>query len=71
MKSYINSNIKSTFTIANEIATRLHFSLFNLLCLYGIFSLGIVKLIPGTEHFCESSQQAIGRFAYMIGRKEN
>lgn len=71
MANYFNTNIKSTFSIANEVATGLHFSIANLACLYGIFSLGIVKLIPGTEHFCESSQLAIGRFAYAIGKKED
>ena len=71
MKDYIETNIKSTFAIANEIATGLHFSITNVGCLYGIFTLGIIKLIPGVEKFATPAQQSIGRFAYMIGRKEN
>ena len=71
MTNYFNTNIKSTFTIANEIATGLHFSVANVGFLYGIFTLGIIKLIPGTEKLATPAQEAIGRFAYMIGRKEN
>ena len=71
MKDYIETNIKSTFAIANEVATGLHFSITNIGCLYGIFTLGIIKLIPGTEKIATPAQQAIGKFAYMIGRKEN
>lgn len=71
MKNYINENVKSTFAIANEVATGLHFSIANVGCLYGIFTLGIIKLIPGVEKFATPAQQAIGKFAYMIGRKED
>lgn len=71
MTNYFNTNIKSTFTIANEIATGLHFSIANIGCLYGIFTLGIIKLIPGTEKIATPAQVAIGRFAYMIGKKED
>jgi hypothetical protein len=71
MKDYIKTNIKSTFDIASEVATGLHFSIANIGCLYGIFTLGIIKLIPGTEKIATPAQQAIGRFAYMIGRKED
>ena len=71
MTNYFNTNIKSTFTIANEVATGLHFSIANVGFLYGIFTLGIIKLIPGTEKLATPAQQAIGKFAYMIGRKEN
>lgn len=68
--AYIKNNFKNTFTVANEIATGLHFSVINLGCLYSVFTLGIIGCIPGFERFTESSQKAIGRFAFMVGKKE-
>lgn len=60
----------NTFSVAHEIATELHFSITNLGCLYGVFTLGIVGLVPGLGGFAKSSQRAIGRFAFMVGKKE-
>lgn len=71
MKNYINENVKSTFMVANQVATGLHFSLTNLLCLYGIFSLGVIKLIPGTERFTTYGQMKFAQFAFVTGKKED
>lgn len=71
MANYVNTNIKSTFEIANQVATGLHFSLTNLICLYGIFSLGIIKLIPGTESFTTFGQVKFAQIAFLTGKKED
>lgn len=71
MKEYFDNNVKSTFMVANQVATNLHFSLTNLLCLYGIFSLGIIKLIPGTEKFTTFGQIKFAQFAFVTGKKED
>lgn len=71
MKDYINNNVKSTFYIANQVATSLHFSIINLMCLYGIFSLGILKLIPGSEKFTTYGQMKFAQIAFVTGKKED
>lgn len=72
MKSLINTiNNTTTFTVAKEIATDLHFSITNLCCLYGIFTLGVIAIIPGATRFTSPAQRAIGQFAFMVGQKED
>jgi hypothetical protein len=72
MKSLINTiNNTTTFQVASEVATGLHFSITNLLCLYGIFTLGIVAIIPGATKLTDPAQRAIGNFAYLVGKKED
>lgn len=71
MKNYINENVKSTFDIANQVATGLHFSILNLGCLYGIFTLGLIKLIPGTEKFTTFGQIKFAQIAFVTGKKED
>lgn len=64
-------NGTTTFTVAREIATDLHFSVTNLACLYGIFTLGIIAIIPGATKFTSPAQHAIGNFAFAVGKKED
>lgn len=72
MKSVINSiNNTTTFQVASEIATGLHFSITNLVCLYGVFTLGIVSIIPGMNKVTDPAQHAIGNFAFYVGKKED
>lgn len=72
MKSLINTiNNTTTFSVAREIATGLHFSFTNLVCLYGVFTLGIVSIIPGATKLTDPAQRAIGNFAYLVGQKED
>ena len=72
MKSLINTiNNTTTFQVAHDIATGLHFSFTNILCLYGIFTLGIVSIIPGATKLTDPAQIAIGQFAYLVGQKED
>lgn len=72
MKKIINSiNNSTTFTVAHEVATSLHFSLTNVACLYGIFTLGIIAIIPGADKFTSPAQRAIGSFAFAVGKKED
>ncbi len=71
MKKYFDNNVKSTFAIANQVATGLHFSVINLMCLYGIFSLGIIKLIPGSEKFTTYGQIKFAQLAFVTGKKED
>lgn len=61
----------TTFTVAKEIAEDLHFSLTNVACLYGIFTLGIIAIIPGATKLTDPAQRAIGNFAFMVGTKED
>lgn len=72
MKNIIkNISNTTTFSVAREIATDLHFSATNLVCLYGIFTLGIISIIPGADKFTDPAQRAIGSFAFMVGKKED
>ncbi len=72
MKTIIkNLGNTTTFSVAKEIATDLHFSMTNLVCMYGIFTLGIVSIIPGAEKITSPAQRAIGNFAFMVGKKED
>ena len=72
MKNIIkNINNTTTFSVAREIAEDLHFSFTNLACLYGIFTLGIIAIIPGADKFTAPAQHAIGNFAFAVGKKEN
>ncbi len=72
MKNLINKlNETTTFSIAHEVATSLHFSLTNVACLYGIFTLGIIAIIPGATKLTDPAQRAIGSFAFMVGKKED
>lgn len=61
----------TTFTVAHDVATDLHFSFANLAILYGVFTLGIISIIPGASKFTSPTQLALGRFAYSIGTKED
>jgi len=71
MKKFLNTiNNTPTFVIAREISEDLHFSVVNLGCLYMIFTLGIVSIIPGASKLTTPTQEAIGRFAYSVGTKE-
>jgi len=72
MKNLINNvSNTTTFTVAREIATELHFSLTNLCCLYGVFTLGVIAIIPGASKLTSPAQHAIGNFAFMVGKKED
>lgn len=72
MKNLVSKiNSTTTFSVAHEIATDLHFSLANIAILYGVFTLGIFAIIPGAERFTDPAQIALGRFAYAIGKKED
>lgn len=72
MKKIIETlNGTTTFSVAREIATDLHFSVTNLCCLYGIFTLGVFAIIPGATKLTDPAQRAIGNFAFMVGRKED
>lgn len=70
LKNYFNTNIRSTFEYAYNISTGLHFSFINLFILYFVFVFGIIKLIPGTETFCDMAQIKLGQIAFVIGVKE-
>lgn len=71
MKNIIkNISNTTTFSVAREIATDLHFSVTNLCCLYGIFTLGVIAIIPGATKLTDPAQRAIGNFAFMVGKKE-
>ena len=72
MKNLINKlNETTTFSVAKEIAEDLHFSFTNLACLYGVFTLGIIAIIPGATKFTSPAQHAIGNFAFAVGKKED
>lgn len=72
MKKIINSiNNSTTFTVAHEVATSLHFSLTNLAILYGIFTIGIIAIIPGAEKLTNPAQIALGHLAFELGTKED
>lgn len=72
MKNIIkNIGSTTTFSVAKEIATDLHFSITNLCCLYGIFTLGVIAIIPGATKLTDPAQRAIGNFAFMVGKKED
>ena len=60
----------TTFVVAHDVATDLHFSLVNVAVLYSIFTLGIVSIVPGASRFTSPAQIALGKFAYMVGTKE-
>ena len=72
MKNLVEKiNATTTFRVAHEVATSLHFSLANMAILYGVFTIGIVAIIPGTEKFTDPAQLALGRLAFAIGKKED
>lgn len=72
MKNVINKiGNTTTFSVAHEVATSLHFSVANLAILYGIFSIGIIAIIPGAERFTDPAQIALGKLAFSIGKKED
>ena len=72
MKNLINKlNETTTFLVAHEVATSLHFSLTNLAILYGIFTIGIIAIIPGAVKLTDPAQIALGHLAFELGTKED
>lgn len=61
----------TTFEVAHEVATSLHFSFTNLAILYGVFTLGLFAVIPGAERFTDPAQIALGHLAFELGTKED
>jgi len=72
MKNLVNKiNGTTTFAVAHEVASELHFSFTNLAILYGVFTLGVFAIIPGMERFTDPAQIALGHLAFSIGKKED
>lgn len=72
MKKFLNTiNNSTTFTVAHEVATSLHFSLTNVAILYGVFAIGVIAIIPGANKFTDPAQIALGHLAFELGTKED